>query len=170
MSRLEIVVVQPIETMRSVEKWRYRPTWPDATSLMCFWDILRDKAVQRWYVGYAIYHSNCHIYHKTWKISTVSNMTIKEWSKYRHTSYKSSTKFQNLKRFSSRLAVVFAQTIEARCSVENEDVVGAVSTAMLQLHVSDQQFHCLLRCVYIRGSTVISGIIGQSRIWFEYHY
>ena len=33
-----------------------------------------------------------------------------------------------LKRFSSRLAVVFAQYIEAKCWVENEDVVGAAPT------------------------------------------
>ena len=33
-----------------------------------------------------------------------------------------------LKHFSSRLAVVFAQTIEAMCSFENEDVVGAAPT------------------------------------------
>ena len=33
-----------------------------------------------------------------------------------------------LKCFSSRLAVVFAQYIEAKCSVENEDVVGAAPT------------------------------------------
>ena len=32
------------------------------------------------------------------------------------------------KRFSSRLAVVFAKSIEATCSVENEDVVGAAPT------------------------------------------
>ena len=33
-----------------------------------------------------------------------------------------------LKRFSSCLAVAFAQSIEARCLVENEDVVGAAPT------------------------------------------
>ena len=33
-----------------------------------------------------------------------------------------------LKCFSSRLAVVFAQSNEARCYVENEDVVGAAPT------------------------------------------
>ena len=33
-----------------------------------------------------------------------------------------------LKWFSSHLAVVFAQSIEARCWVENEDVVGAAPT------------------------------------------
>ena len=33
-----------------------------------------------------------------------------------------------LKCFPSRLAVVFAQSIEARCKVENEDVVGAAPT------------------------------------------
>ena len=32
------------------------------------------------------------------------------------------------KCFSSRLAAVFAQSTEARCSVENEDVVGAALT------------------------------------------
>ena len=39
--------------------------------------------------------------------------------------------------FLSRLAVIFAQCIETRCYVENGD---AVEAAMLQLHVSDQQF------------------------------
>ena len=34
----------------------------------------------------------------------------------------------NLKCFSSRHAVVFAQSYEARCQVENEDVVGAAPT------------------------------------------
>ena len=33
-----------------------------------------------------------------------------------------------LKCFSSRLVVVFAQSNEARCQVENEDVVGAAPT------------------------------------------
>ena len=33
-----------------------------------------------------------------------------------------------LKWFSSRLAVVCAQSTEAKCSVDNEDVVGAVPT------------------------------------------
>ena len=33
-----------------------------------------------------------------------------------------------LKCFSSRLALVFAQYIEAMCYVENEDVVGAAPT------------------------------------------
>ena len=35
---------------------------------------------------------------------------------------------QKLNSFSSRLAFVFAQSIEARCKVENEDVVGAAPT------------------------------------------
>ena len=30
--------------------------------------------------------------------------------------------------------------------MENEDVVGAAPKAMLQLHLSDQQFNCLLKC------------------------
>ena len=37
-------------------------------------------------------------------------------------------KITKLKWFSSRLAVVFAQYIEVRCLVENEDVVGAAPT------------------------------------------
>ena len=51
-----------------------------------------------------------------------------------------------LECLSPRRAVVIAQPTEARCLVENEDVVGAAPTAMLQLYVSDQQFYCLLRC------------------------
>ena len=35
------------------------------------------------------------------------------------------------------------QYIEAKCSVKNEDAVGQ---AMFQLHLSDPQFYCLLRC------------------------
>ena len=37
-------------------------------------------------------------------------------------------KSKNLNVFLSSLAVVFAQSIEARCQVKNEDVVGAVPT------------------------------------------
>ena len=35
---------------------------------------------------------------------------------------------RKLKCFSSRLVVVFVKYIEARCEVENEDVVGAAPT------------------------------------------
>ena len=38
------------------------------------------------------------------------------------------TKSQHLKRFSYCLATVFAESLEARCQVENEDVVGAAPT------------------------------------------
>ena len=44
--------------------------------------------------------------------------------KYRQVSDISCNKSPKLKCFSSRLAVVIAQSIEARCQVENEDVVG----------------------------------------------
>ena len=37
-----------------------------------------------------------------------------------------------LKCFSSRLAIVFVQFNEARCQVENEDVVGAAPTGDAQ--------------------------------------
>ena len=60
-----------------------------------------------------------------------------------------------LKCFLSPLAVGFAQSIEARCYVENEDVVAAaptgdaptaseLSTNLLPTRV--RQLHCLLRC------------------------
>ena len=58
------------------------------------------------------------------------------------TSSISRTKFQNL--HVSHL--VFAQFIEAKCWVENEDVVGAASKGDVQLHLSDQQFYSLLKC------------------------
>ena len=45
---------------------------------------------------------------------------------------------QKLKCFSFRHAVDFAQSIEARCQVKNEDVVGAEPAG--KLHLSDQQF------------------------------
>ena len=58
-------------------------------------------------------------------LSTVWFQRIVVFSEYRQTYNISRTKSQNLKCYSSRLAVVFAQPIEARCLVENEDVVGA---------------------------------------------
>ena len=45
---------------------------------------------------------------------------------YRQTSNIRRVKSQNLNM--SRLAVAFAQPIEARCHVENEDMVGAATT------------------------------------------
>ena len=47
---------------------------------------------------------------------------------YRHLSWYKTHQIPKLKRSPSRLAVVFAQPIEARCSVGNEDVVGAAPT------------------------------------------
>ena len=44
-----------------------------------------------------------------------------------------------LKCFSSHLAVASGQFIETLCKVENEDVEQR-RQAMLQLHLSDQQF------------------------------
>ena len=57
-------------------------------------------------------------------------MFIEEWAYliyliYRKVSNIRRTKSQNLKWFSSRLEVVFTQSVEAGCQVENEDVVGA---------------------------------------------
>ena len=81
--------------------------------------------------------------------------------------------FSNIKRtksrainiFSFRLVVLFAQSIEAMCWVENTDVVGTAPTGvMLQLHLSNQQFHCLLRCVlYYRHN--VTPIQCQAIIW-----
>ena len=47
------------------------------------------------------------------------------------------TTSQNLSDCS--LGVAFGQSIEAICYFDNKDVVEAAPTAMLQLHLSDQQ-------------------------------
>ena len=47
---------------------------------------------------------------------------------FRHTSNIRLANYLKLEYFPPRLVVVFAQSIEARSSVENEDVVGAVPT------------------------------------------
>ena len=47
---------------------------------------------------------------------------------YRQVSNIRRTKSQHLKRFSYCLTAVFAESLEARCQVENEDVVGAAPT------------------------------------------
>ena len=51
---------------------------------------------------------------------------------------------QQLKCFSSRLAVVFAQSIKAMTRTKMQ--LEQHRQAMLQLHLIDQQFYCLLRC------------------------
>ena len=54
------------------------------------------------------------------------------------------TKF---KWFSSRLAVVRAQSIDARCKLATMKMqLEQRRQALLQLHLSEQQFYCLLRC------------------------
>ena len=82
-----------------------RPQW--VKFLMIFLTVQDSKFLvpcDFWICGYSLFIT----YHK---ISDISR-----------------TKSQNLKRFSSRLAAVLAQSIEARCYVENEDVVGAAPT------------------------------------------
>ena len=53
-----------------------------------------------------------------------------------------------LEWFSSLIAVVFAQSNETWCYVDNEDIIELNQRiqAMLQPHLSDQQVRCLLRC------------------------
>ena len=66
------------------------------------------------------------------------------YSKYQKFSNVCRTKTHNLNCFSSRLAVVSAKSIEARCQVENEVVVGKRRQAIRQLYLSDQKIYCLL--------------------------
>ena len=78
---------------------------------------------------------NCHFkmddHRWDWSLSITRWQTV--WgrihtSHYRQISNIIRTKYPKLKCFSSRLAVVFVQYIEAKCEVENEDVVGAAPT------------------------------------------
>ena len=55
--------------------------------------------------------------------------SIDIWIIYCKLSDMRGTKSQNFKLFSSPLAVVFGQVIEARCWDENEDIVGAGPTS-----------------------------------------
>ena len=55
-------------------------------------------------------------------VSRIQNQNYRQISNIRR------TKIPNFKRFSSRPAFVFAQSIEARYYVYNEDVVGAAPT------------------------------------------
>ena len=50
-----------------------------------------------------------------------------------------------LKCFTSRLAVVFAHQLKPGIKSRMEMQVGRRQQAMLQLHLSNQQFYCLLR-------------------------
>ena len=80
--------------------------------------------------------------YKVHEVHVVS--TVDVWLKI-HTVKYETHQITTLKCFSSRIVVAFVQ-------VENEDVLfGAAPTAMPQLHLSDQQFHCLLWCVLYYG-------------------
>ena len=74
---------------------------------------------------------------------------------YRKTSNISRTKSKKY-FFSSRLAVAFAQSIEANCLVGNEDVVWAVPTDAAPT-TSEWSTDLLPteECTYIRGLTVL---------------
>ena len=66
------------------------------------------------------------------------------------------------KMFLSRLAVVFALSIEARYYVENEYVVGAAPT-----YLSDQQVYCLLRCdLYQKFDGSYENCMTNCVVWF----
>ena len=78
---------------------------------------------------------------------------------YRQTSSKRHTKPKKLKCFSSRLAVVFAQSIEARCQVKNKDVFGAASTCYAPT-TSEWSTSLFLRCdLYHRFDGICKYII-----------
>ena len=69
----------------------------------------------------------------------------------------------NLKCFSSRLEVVFAQSIEARCKAENEDIVGAAPSGETPT-TSEWSTIVLPTKAYIRGLTVRVCITDLKRI------
>ena len=71
----------------------------------------------------------------------ISNIRCTKWQNLNNSiSNIRCTKWQNLK--DSHPVLQFAQSIETRCQVDNEDVVGAALTGDL----SDQQSYCLLWC------------------------
>ena len=61
----------------------------------------------------------------------------------------------NKKKFSSRLAVFFAQSIEARCWVENEDESGAAPTGDAPATAEWPKIIAHYGASYIRDFTVI---------------
>ena len=77
---------------------------------------------------------------------------------YRKISNISHTKSQNLKCFSSRLAVVFAQYIYIYIFI----YIVKLRMKLDQLHLSDQQFNCLLNCVLYWVLTV-----GFFKLWLR---
>ena len=72
--------------------------------------------------------------------------------------------FSKLSCFSSGLVVVFAQSIEVRCSVENEDVVGASWTGSNYIWVINN-YIVYQGAPYIRGLTVVDLSMGQAMVY-----
>ena len=68
--------------------------------------------------------------------------------------------------FAYRFAVVFAQSIDARCQDENEDVVGAAPTVMLKLQyiLVIDNLTAYKRASYVGALTVSVMPIGNQRL------
>ena len=78
-----------------------------------------------WCKDLVFLHCHCHC---CWCPGEASSCSISNGIDLLSNLYYKCTKSKNLEDFWSCLAVVFAQSIEARCWVENEDVVGAAPT------------------------------------------
>ena len=103
------------------------------------------------------------IMYKHNEIECPNSITVQE-KKYRQVSNIRRTKSQHF--IDSRTAV-FAEYLEARFWVENEDVVGAAPSS--QLHLSDRQFHCLLgRDLYYRLYGTHCSLIKSIEMSFMY--
>ena len=108
---------------------------------LAVWDVTKYCVILQTRRTYAVGNNN-------YVLMVIQNKTNQtKWNHVPSNFWYKTHQISKLKCFSSPLEVVFSQAIEAMCWVKNEDVVGAAPTAMLQLHLSDQQFYCLPKYV-----------------------
>ena len=124
-SDLTVISYTSLPWLRQSVNQEFEPTKDTAyltlTGELC--DVVCEDLGENWlhYNGTALYL----IFKTTQHIHNTNIQTTKIWLCVILTS---SCVIPKLKCFLSRFAVVFAQSIEARCWVENKDVVGAAPT------------------------------------------
>ena len=151
------------------------PMWSDSPMISCDHDCITHEN-HCWTTPLVIKELSymaSHIPFNTYIHNDISNKNTHTKFAYRQISNVRCSKSQILNDSHLVLPLSLLNPLKPGVEVENEDVVGAVATGILQPHLSDEWFHCLLRCaLYYRFDSILWHVLhysGQSMVQRDSH-
>ena len=145
-------------TARREEKYLF---WDSVQLILEIWRYIH----LWWVITHAWHNINSGLAKLPLMLSHRGEIISAPKSIYRKTSCISHTKSQNLNVSHLVLQLSLPNPLKTGVKSSLMMYLEQRRQAMLQLHLSDQQFYCILRCdIYIRGFTVyIDGLVQERR-------